>query len=459
VKTKKHKRQRALLPVWEHEQQRIYQGDVVEVLKKLPEESVQCCITSPPYWGLRTYLSNEHADKKYEIGAEKTPAEYVAKMVGVCWEIRRVLRKDGVFFINIGDTYAANWSSQRKEGGGGFKENGRDRIKYPPPGLKAKNLIGIPWRVALALQADGWILRQAMPWIKRSCMPEGVTDRPTNALEYIFMLTKSSKYYFDMDAVKKAKPEARLDRFKRGVSPNHKLVAGAPGQTPHSMSQPRAYDVEWQAEATRNFRNSDLWFESIAQPFSLCGVGEELVGLDVTSESCRASHFATFPQNLVRPLILLGTSQEGCCPTCKKPWVRIVKKNRQPTRPADDSKVMDVYKRRKISQCKQTAPGLKTTLGSIVGNRDPQRHVTGTETIGWEPACSCRRAYPIPCTVLDVFLGSGTTLQVALSLGRAGIGIELSPEYIKIAQERILLPMGKTMAKAREGLSFFDGEE
>jgi len=158
---------------------RLLHGDCREVLKTLPDASVHCCITSPPYWGLRSYLPEGHADKPLEIGSEPTLQEWVQTMVEVFREVRRVLRDDGTCWVNLGDSYA----------GAGCG------------GLKPKDLVGQPWRVAFALQDDGWWLRQEIIWAKKNPMPESIRDRFTKAHEHVFLLTKSERYYFDFDAV------------------------------------------------------------------------------------------------------------------------------------------------------------------------------------------------------------------------------------------------------------------
>jgi DNA modification methylase len=192
---------------------RILNCDVLEGLAQLPDESVHCVVTSPPYWGLRDYGVDG------QIGLEPTPAEFVVRMVGVFREVRRVLRKDGTCWMNLGDSYAGSWGAQSRgdEYPGGLEgtspiqahsikasvrdQSGTGSLKRTP-GLKSKDLIGIPWRVALALQADGWWLRSDIIWSKPNPMPESVTDRPTKAHEYIFLLTKSERYHYDADAVR-----------------------------------------------------------------------------------------------------------------------------------------------------------------------------------------------------------------------------------------------------------------
>ena len=177
----------------------IYIGDVLDRLREMPEESVQCVVTSPPYWGLRDY------GVIGQIGLEATPAEFLAKMVEVFREVRRVLRKDGTCWVNMGDSYTRNGGT---EGGGNRKqmhlEGVQKRMCSIPDGcrLKAKDLVGMPWRMAFALQDDGWWLRQDIIWSKPNPMPESVTDRCTKAHEYLVWLTKSARYYFDRDAIR-----------------------------------------------------------------------------------------------------------------------------------------------------------------------------------------------------------------------------------------------------------------
>jgi DNA modification methylase len=215
--------------------------------------AVQTCVTSPPYYGLRDYGIDG------QLGLEQTPQEYIDNMVAVFREVWRVLRDDGTLWLNLGDSYAGGngnggvgpasskqvsnhgsyfaetVKSKRMERGSGRWGGGDRKVE----GLQAKQLLGIPWRVALALQADGWYLRSDIIWHKPNPMPESVTDRPTKAHEYIFLLTKSARYYYDGDAIKEPQAEATGSRMLRGVSAQHKNVNGAPGQTPHSMNKPR----------------------------------------------------------------------------------------------------------------------------------------------------------------------------------------------------------------------------
>lgn len=209
---------------------KILQGDCRRILKTLPDASVHCCITSPPYFGLRAYLPGDHSLKQFEIGTEETPQAYVDTMVSVFREVRRVLRDDGTLWLNIGDSYASGGCGrhdavQNRRGADGKvrgdgptsrrNRNGDGAVEV----VKPKDIIGIPWRVAFALQADGWYLRQDIIWHKPNPIPESVTDRCTKAHEYIFLLSKSARYYFDSKAIseKCVTEPGIMDRSKKRV--------------------------------------------------------------------------------------------------------------------------------------------------------------------------------------------------------------------------------------------------
>ena len=203
---------------------RLLIGDCRESMRTLMAESVQCCVTSPPYWGLRDYGHDG------QLGLEKTPEEYVANMVEVFREVRRVLRNDGVCWLNLGDSYANTGFGGSIATNGGFQGERQRRVghqfdspkKEIPDGLKPKDLCLIPWRVVLALQADGWWVRSVIAWVKKSCMPESVRDRPTNSWEPIFLLAKSAKYFFDNEAIKEPSEPSTAERGKYGW--NGKMV-------------------------------------------------------------------------------------------------------------------------------------------------------------------------------------------------------------------------------------------
>ena len=258
---------------------RIIVGDCLETLKQLPDQIAQCCVTSPPYWGLRDYGNDA------QIGIEETPEEYVNKLVLVFRELRRVLCDDGVLWLNLGDSYAraGGWSNNsgldgvsrcdgkraktNMTGGGGQSQ----RLAI---GLKPKDLVGIPWRVAFALQADGWYLRSDVIWHKPSPMPESVTDRPTKAHEYVFLLTKSARYYYDADSIRgnaAVRTSARSFTGRQGGA-RSTAVSGGVG------SPDRNYK-------TRNKRS--VW--------------------TITTASYSGAHSAVMPPALVKPCVLAGS--------------------------------------------------------------------------------------------------------------------------------------------------------
>ena len=235
----------------------------------LGDGCVQTVVTSPPYWGLRDYGVSG------QIGLEPTPEDYVATMVAVFREVRRVLRDDGTVWLNLGDSYAndTKWGGQSGEknytsAGGGYHGQ-RDRRDT---GLKPKDLCGIPWRVAFALQADGWYLRSDIIWAKPNPMPEIVTDRPTRSHEYIFLLSKSERYFYDADAIRENGVEPERERLDRIGGVNGHLVRHSEGGIIG-------------ASANRNKRS--VW--------------------TVNSEPTPEAHFATFPQKLIEPCILAGS--------------------------------------------------------------------------------------------------------------------------------------------------------
>ena len=193
----------------------IHTGDSLEILRTLPDGSAQCCVTSPPYWGLRDYGHDE------QIGLEQTPEEYVSRLVAVFAEVRRVLADDGVLWLNLGDSYASNPASGARSSSAIFNgspettgDHQTPKRKYRrPDDLKPKDLVGIPWRVAFALQADGWYLRSDTIWHKPNPMPESVRDRPTKAHEYVFLMSKSARYLYDQDAIRERMAESSASRY------------------------------------------------------------------------------------------------------------------------------------------------------------------------------------------------------------------------------------------------------
>ena len=256
---------------------KIILGDCIAGMKTMPDGCVQTCITSPPYFGLRDYQGGTE-----EIGQEQTPESYVQKMVEVFREVRRILRDDGTVWLNLGDSYANS---------GEFN-------------IKTKDLMGIPWRVAFALQADGWYLRQDIIWNKPNPMPESVTDRCTKSHEYIFLLSKKSHYYFDHEAIREPAAESSAARMLRGVSDTHKNVNGAPGQTAHSMNKPRPR--QFGAKVQEGTKRGD-----VGNTFVDTGKRNKRSVWTVTTKPFRGAHFATFPKDLIEPCVLAGCPVGG----------------------------------------------------------------------------------------------------------------------------------------------------
>ncbi len=416
---------------------RLLVGDCRELLATLPDSSVQCVVTSPPYFGLRDYGTAsweggdegcDHAPERQartgrersgltgsleyveaqepafrdscgkcgarridaQIGLESTVEAYVAELVGVFREVRRCLRDDGVLFLNLGDSYASAWPCNRRSTiGAGSLENGKREARPPrmPGGLKEKDLIGVPWWVAFALQADGWYLRSDIIWAKPNPMPESVRDRPTKAHEYIFLLTKQAKYFWDADAVKETGVEPDRHRNDR--------IGGANG---HTVRHSEGAMIG--ASATRNIRS--VWTIATA-PFA-------------------EAHFATFPPALAERCIKAGTSEKGACGACGAPWVRVVEREPNPLG-------VNGGGHREV---------VRNTALSTSGQRDLEREKRGygAQTTGWQPTCACD-APTVPCVVLDPFGGAGTVSLVAERLGRDSIYIDLSESYATMAENRL----------------------
>jgi len=374
----------------------ILHGDVRASLRTLPANSVDCIVTSPPYWGLRDYGlppqawdgqtgCEHHWDSdgatrctgcgawRGQLGLEPSPELYVSHMVELFRDLRRVLKSQGTMWINLGDCYNAGTNAPRAASRNrvGYWEAagsmGDRRVKAA--GLKPKDLVGIPWRVALALQADGWYLRSDVIWSKPNPVPEGVRDRPVRAHEYLFLFSKEPRYFYDAEAVREVAESNSSDK------------------------DVRARDNTFR----RGHAQRSVW--------------------SIPTQRYRKAHFATFPERLVEPCILAGTSAAGCCPSCGRAWERTVcvryanPGNRSSNGP-------------RSLERRHQSPGFTKRLIRLVQGE------------AWQPACNCGRP-PIPATVLDPFAGSGTTLAVARRLGRRSVGIELNADYVNLARERV----------------------
>lgn len=286
----------------------ILQGDWVEQLRTLPDCSVQCCVTSPPYWGLRSYLPKSSPLKPLELGQERTPEEYVTKLVCAFREVRRVLKNDGVLWLNLGDCYA---SKGGKAAGGNRAAMGMEGMQQIPPGsnLKPKDLVGVPWMVALALRADGWWLRQDVIWSKPNPMPESVTDRCTRAHEYLFMLTKSSRYLYDKEAIKEQPSPALVKKVEEGYN-GHALkdyltsnVQDASATKSRIIQDHRNRIDKQRGHGRRHAGFNGKWDALTPSEQALLGSNKRSVWT-VPPANFKDTHFATFPEALILPCIL-----------------------------------------------------------------------------------------------------------------------------------------------------------
>ena len=405
---------------------KIHQGHVMEVLAGMADESVQMCCTSPPYWGLRNYgLEAQVWGDGWEgsYGLEPTIELYVEHTVEIFREVRRILRSDGVLFLNLGDSYNGSGGAGGDYNPGGLKEG---QPKFPGRrvnGLKPKDLCMVPARVALALQADDWWLRSDIIWAKPNPMPESCTDRPTTAHEHIFLLTKSAQYFYDQEAVREAHKPESLERYK---SPLKIYGNKDGGKDRNDFGRNAQHDVN---QSGRNLRT--VW--------------------EIATRSFPGAHFATFPPAIPERCIKAGTSERGACKKCLAPWTRVVEK----------TFVQEGPQRNRGKQKSGDLHAKSMTMGDkgFVGHND-------VTTTGWTPTCTCfsftecrfptksngvvpdgafmdkPEAIPIPCTVLDPFSGAGTTALVAAKLGRDAIGIELNPEYVEMSRKRIVGGLG-----------------
>jgi DNA modification methylase len=433
---------------------RIIHGNALTVLRDMPSESVQCVITSPPYWGLRAYNTEpqiwggepncEHVweDATYvrrsndakpgdkqgtnygslgrdvpvrnqfcskcgawrgELGLEPTPQLFLEHLVEIFREVKRVLRKDGLAFVNMGDSFASKqqrgqaWGDHSKRtlevtGAHGEHAPVKDWSCW---NLGPKQLVGMPWRLAFALQDDGWILRSDIVWAKSNPMPESVTDRPTKAHEYVFMFAKNERYFYDAEAIKEdcVNGDPASPRGSNGVL--RMKNAGRRKQDELGKNTYTGFNDRHQPLLKRNKRS--VW--SIpTQPFP-------------------EAHFAVYPEALVEPMILAGSSPKAC-PKCGAPWVRIVEK--------------------------QKAEVVNPRPFGKAGNADRNDTLRIYEesvrvAMGWRPSCSCSSNDGSgKCIILDPFSGSGTTGVVALRHGRDYIGIELNPKYVEMSKRRII---------------------
>lgn len=403
---------------------KIIVGDCRDVLKTLADRSVQCVVTSPPYWGLRSYLADDHPDKARELGLEPTPAEHVNMLVSVFREVKRVLRDDGTCWINVGDCYATTpngrSAADTKSAGGDdrtYRDKPFDTSKAAK--LKSGNLCLIPERLSIALQDDGWIVRSRIIWGKNNTKPDSSGRfRPSYNHEMIWMLSKRMPCYYDSIAV----------RQKSASSTDARLRQNVEAQT-GSARQPGKVNGTFKAVGTIGDRLLRAYEREIA-PTAVW---------DMSTASFAGAHTATFPPELAERCILAGTPEVGCCASCGSPWSRITEKGDP-----------DIEHQR---ACGGDAlggyAGTATKDYARSGAENPSaikaRVLAGMReivTVGWAQTCGCVDAGCVPCVILDPFSGAGTTAMVADRLGRDAIGIELNSDYAAASLSRVVSDAG-----------------
>ena len=432
-------------PHWTNGAATLYHGSALDVLRSLPDGCAHTCVTSPPYFNLRRY---EDCDPAEMIGLEATPdclawarseppcgACFVCKLRLVFAEVFRVLVPGSCAWVNLGDSYAGSGRGptgtngiQHAEDRQGFTNRndprGPRRNKTDAqPGYKAKDLMGIPWRAAFALQADGWYLRDDIVWVKGASfgpfhgtpMPESVTDRPTRAHEFLFLLANAREYHYDAEAVKE--PCSTTTHAVVTDSRGAKNGSGTAGEVRGAGA------FEGYRPERRNLR--DCW--------------------TLLPDRSEEDHYAAFPRSLVRPCVLAGTSGRGVCAKCGSPWERDTSEPPN-IHPGDSGK----------NDMQGTVQRGKGRDGKAIGTIMRERFEAGRtrSTIGWSPSCRCTDAgEPVPAIVLDPFAGTGTTGVVALEEGRRFMGIDLSAKYLNtIARPRLeAARKGVTVREERAG--------
>ena len=410
----------------------------------LPDQSVHAIITSPPYYALRAYHGDQdvtwpamsyapmpnmpHFDvpaMTCGLGAEPTIEAYTGHLVLCLREWWRVLRSDGVLFVNLGDSYNGSGGAGGDYNDGGNKA-GQPKFKGSKQhGLKPKDLCLIPERFRMAAQADGWYVRSVFPWIKRNAMPNSQKDRPTTSHEDWVMLTKSATYFWDQEAIKVAAtgrdPGNKTHKMQtadgivlgRLSNPNGGLLNIGPVDGRYRRTADWTFDSidiaidearEWASQAEHALNAQTLMLDEDGAP--IC--------MPVNPRPYKGAHYAVFPEPMIEPLVQAATSANGVCRACGSPWVRVVERSG-----------CDMAAR--YERGEPTRHGLASAAASNASNVGGY---SGTSTTtGWQPTCACN-ADIVPATVLDPFAGSGTTLRVAMRLGRNAVGVDVSDVYL-----------------------------
>lgn len=443
-------------------------GDSLELMQQLPEKSAHTCVTSPPYYALRDYsvAPTTWPEVTFSLfgfpitippqtcclGMESTPMAFIGHMVLIFRGVKRVLRDDGTCWINMGDSYASSGKNRTEEQASrnstlAGSTTSQSQILHQQSkivdGLKPKDMIGIPWMLAFALRDDGWYLRSDVIWAKPNPMPESVQDRPTKAHEYIFLLSKSEKYYYDHHAIKTPPKESsfarwdqavddqtRSDRVPGKTNGNMKAVGGGQFNIRKKRDEDRAV-YRQRCHSRRHAGFNDRWDKMSTEEQMSMGANKRTVW-SVPTMPFKEAHFATFPEDIPATCIKAGTSQM-CCADCGTPYTRRVEQELVPTPKAIKTAVIDARDHGADSN----------DQGS---NRQKDGHKNGYiyqhRTLGWLKACSCETQETKPCIVLEPFSGAGTTPMVARKLGRDYYAIEKKPEYKAISDKRLKDELG-----------------
>ena len=383
----------------------IHQGDAAEQLRQMPADSVHMAMTSPPYFQLRDYGADG------QIGLEDSLEEYIANLVDVGRELRRVLRDDGSWWLNLGDSYATSRSDHM---GGIYDDDdeyadGEGYVQSPENALGRKNKMLVPHRVATALQDDGWIVRNDVTWVKPNPMPSSVKDRLNTTTEQIFHLVPEPDYWYDLDAIREPHAQATKEAAEKGWSKSGQKRAGGESPGNHHDGGLHDDDRSRKDQLHPNGKNPGDVFEVTTKPFP-------------------DAHFAVYPPELCETPIK-ATAPPTVCAECGKGYERDVEYT--PIRERFKDKVATSEKHEELKES-----GAINDAPSMSNSHDvPQ--VPKIEHKGWLKPCDCQTDETHPGIVLDPFTGAGTTLLKAKELGRWFVGTELNEEYVAMAQKRV----------------------
>lgn len=425
---------------------KIHQGDVLKVLKQMPDEFVDMAITSPPYYSLRDYKIDG------QIGLEEHPQLFINKLVEIFHELKRVLKKTGSFYLNLGDTFmggnlcagmSPDYKSlstihKEKYNSKKFNEAIKKRNKLRSNWLQPKQLLMVPYRTAISMQEDGWILRNIIIWKKISPMPSSVTDRYNTSYEPIFFFVKSRKYFFDLDSIREPYKPSSVQRYNYPVGHIRTNAVGLKeidgyhcdqdvnlnplGKIPNDFieySDSKYSSKEEEAKHRQGFSKDRNEFEQNPLGKNPGDFAESWSDIFyVHTSSYKGAHFAVYsPKLLMKPI--KSSCPQFVCKKCGRPREKIIITEGSRT-PEEEAKLKELIEERGIPR--QTAGILVPSHSKIIGEK-------------WEE-CKCNAGFE-PGIVLDPFMGSGTTAVVAKEIGRRYIGIELNPKYIEMAKKRI----------------------